>query len=213
MARGKPRARDPRLEKLESVARALQEAPKAPPPPIELTEAQLMQAAFDALGNENALDWSRIRIIAAPAAPAERPQSERAQPEQEVAKPAGPRAAPPPKVGQAAGWTDSVPSAADLERVAARARAQRLPELNLRYLELAEALAQLDDFVTMLVLAGVEFARIITGKGISSPAGPVIRPQAVEWCRASPSVHRVIEELDHYGEVGTLLVQIRRDWG
>lgn len=174
-----------------------------------------MQAAFDALGDENALDWSRIRIVAAPAAAPSHAVGEASVSNAGAHAPAPSRTDPTPipKVGQAAGWADTVPHTADLQRVVARARAQRLPELNLRYLDLHDALAQLDDFVTMLVLAGVEFARVITGKGTSSPAGPVIRPQAIEWCRASASVHRVIEELDHHGEVGTLIVQIRRDWG
>jgi DNA-nicking Smr family endonuclease len=132
---------------------------------------------------------------AAPAAPAPPPAEKKSRP----------RPAPPP---------------AEIDhRTRTKLRRGRLEveaRLDLHGLRQAEAQTALYDFLRRAQVAGARMAIVVTGKGVRSEEGGVLRRLAPIWL-SSPAMRDLVvgygEAARHHGGEGALYVQIRRPRG
>ncbi len=210
-----------------------------PPPPLQLTEHEYMQRVFAALDHEEAAEAQggtlsdAIIVRARPTRPS--PQDERAEtpPEQPVdperleferglARIRGrPRAGPgwrdhhPPAARTAEeleGWSLTPDQEALLAAVARHeGRGRGLPRLSVRKLRRERALERLVDFVHTHRALGHRYVRVITGKGLSSFAAPVLKPEIITWCehRGRGAVVLWAPERDADGSFGSLVLRLR----
>jgi DNA-nicking Smr family endonuclease len=85
-----------------------------------------------------------------------------------------------------------------------------IPTLTIRFLDLRTAMREVEDFVGSARRMGVEFVRVVCGKGIGSETGSVLRPALVHWCALAQNSGLIdwAPEVDAYGEVGALVLEL-----
>jgi DNA-nicking Smr family endonuclease len=197
-----------------------------------MTEGQLMELAFEAIGEAaQQLDFSRIVVVAEldPAALVrasargadELPAGDASEASEEAgsARASAQAHALTKKQWHGAEWQDALPIALALTQdpkltpaqreLLSRATGRYLPTLHLRRLSRASALLQLRTFVLAFRTRGHRHVRIVCGKGISSAAEPVLKPEVLRWCDTSGSVLGFAPELDPDGDFGSLILELR----
>lgn len=205
-----------RLERLRDAVPELPEPEPEPVPRVLMTEAQVMRAAFEALDGGVELDWDRISVV--PARRAE-PVADNGPSDPPPRTGASRMPAPPSPavdlhaeqwVGASWDQPDHVPTPLpESLAILQRSRSASVATVNLHGLGRVAALAQLETFCVLARAAGFRFARIITGKGLGSPAGPVLKPAVVEWTADSRHVVAWAGERDDGGDYGAVIVQLR----
>ncbi|MCB9755430.1 MAG: Smr/MutS family protein [Myxococcales bacterium] len=90
-------------------------------------------------------------------------------------------------------------------------RGRPLPELTVRKLRRERALERVAEFVHTHRALGHRYVRVITGKGLSSYAAPVLKPELITWCehRGRGAVVLWAPERDDDGSFGAVVLRLR----
>jgi DNA-nicking Smr family endonuclease len=92
-----------------------------------------------------------------------------------------------------------------------RSRKHSIRELTIRLQTLAQALIAVEMFVRHCCTDGLPFVRVITGKGLRSSEGPVLKPAVIEWCSGTGRqwVRGWAPETDHSGAFGSIVLELK----
>jgi DNA-nicking Smr family endonuclease len=104
------------------------------------------------------------------------------------------------------------PDLSDPQRKLLR-RSRKFPirEMTVRLQTLEQAMIAVDLFVRRSQADSVEFVRIITGKGIRSADGPVLKPAVIAWCQdiGRTWVRAWAPETDRSGDFGSIVLELK----
>lgn len=91
-----------------------------------------------------------------------------------------------------------------------RSRRVAIDVLNVRHQHLGPAMAEVEAFVRDAANRAQGFVRVITGKGRSSPTGPVLKPAVIEWACGPGAqwVRRWAPETDRSGNFGSVVLEL-----
>lgn len=92
-----------------------------------------------------------------------------------------------------------------------RSRKHSIRELTIRLQTLGQAMIAVDMFVRHSCNDGHPFVRVITGKGLRSADGPVLKPAVIEWCQGDGRqwVRSWAPETDHTGAYGSIVLELK----
>ncbi len=92
-----------------------------------------------------------------------------------------------------------------------RSRKHAIRELTIRLQTLAQAMTAVEMFVRHCCNDGHPFVRVITGKGLRSANGPVLKPAVIEWCQGDGRqwVRAWAPETDHTGSFGSIVLELK----